>query len=395
MHLLFCFINIGFYHRARINATAKLCKAVGWKVSAIQLTSQTLAHPWGKIDGCDFELVTLSNQMENSEKKLELPKIEYKYLKSTLDHLNPDVIFIPGWSFDLSRKIMYWNKKKKVPLVVMTESKKDDQPRWFIKELIKSWFFIRKISGALVGGQPHLDYMTSLGIKASNIRKGYDAVDNKHFEKCAQYAREHEEEIRSQFPTIPKQSFFLLSSRMIERKNLIPFLDAYYIYVKKISNKPNALVICGDGDLYAQIKDKINFLGLDELVHLPGFLLYDEISYLYGLAKAFVHPALDEQWGLVINEACAAGLPILCSKTVGARYELVRDGINGLVFDPKNIADMADSLIKMHKKTPDECREMSIASQRIVDEFSPEKFGRSAIELAELFTKQALESKVR
>ena len=58
--------------------------------------------------------------------------------------------------------------------------------------------------------------------------------------------------------------------------------------------------------------------------------------------------SINEQWGLVVNEACAAGLPILCSETVGARYDLVMEGENGFLFDPYNVDEMADSLSKMH-----------------------------------------------
>lgn len=58
-------------------------------------------------------------------------------------------------------------------------------------------------------------------------------------------------------------------------------------------------------------------------VEFAGFQQMDNLVAYYALAGAFVHPALHEQWGLVINEAMACGLPILTSKTVSIALLMV------------------------------------------------------------------------
>ena len=58
---------------------------------------------------------------------------------------------------------------------------------------------------------------------------------------------------------------------------------------------------------------------------------------VYGLASAFVHPSTTEQWGLVVNEAAAAGLPLIVSERCGCAPELVRQGVTGFLFDPYDI----------------------------------------------------------
>ena len=55
-------------------------------------------------------------------------------------------------------------------------------------------------------------------------------------------------------------------------------------------------------------------------------------------------PRSDEPWGLAINEAMCAGLPIVASSEIGCVPDLVRDGGNGLIFPAGNIAALADAL---------------------------------------------------
>ena len=82
-------------------------------------------------------------------------------------------------------------------------------------------------------------------------------------------------------------------------------------------------------------------LDLDRSVRLPGFRQYDELPAYYGLAEAFVHASRTEQWGLVVNEAMASGLPVLVSRQCGCAPELVAHGTNGYQFDPNDQVALA------------------------------------------------------
>ena len=91
------------------------------------------------------------------------------------------------------------------------------------------------------------------------------------------------------------------------------------------------------------------------------------------------HPALQEQWGLVVNEACAAGLPILSSRTVGACHELVQDGKNGLLFDPESVPDMTRALLTMHQLDLDARLQMGQLSKSIVANYGVQNFAEGFI----------------
>jgi glycosyltransferase involved in cell wall biosynthesis len=384
VHVVVFFINIGFYHAARLRSAAQACQQKGWRLTAVQLTDDTLEHPWGRAsEGLGFPLLTLLNKQSTSKMADGLPVIDQQLLDERLNALKPDILFLPGWSFDLSQKALKWNTRRSVPAVVMSESKRDDDTRNWWKEQLKYWLYIRKFKGALVGGDAHAAYAAELGLPRDRIFKGYDAVDNAHFAREAQYAREHEAEVRAAFPKMPARPFFMAAFRLMARKNALALLDAYVQYRQQCPHDPWDLVICGNGEQRDALVQVIQSHGLSDHVHLVGFLTYHEVGKWYGLAKAFIHPALKEQWGLVVNEACAAGLPVLCSRTVGAAAELVQDGRNGYLFDPADVADIAASLRKVHEAGEAERARMGQESRHLVATCAPEVFGDSVVALTQ------------
>ena len=58
-------------------------------------------------------------------------------------------------------------------------------------------------------------------------------------------------------------------------------------------------------------------------VFFYGFRQIEENPIFYALAEAFILPSLKEEWGLVVNEAMAAGLPVIVSRTAGCAEDLV------------------------------------------------------------------------
>ena len=113
-----------------------------------------------------------------------------------------------------------------------------------------------------------------------------------------------------------------------------------------------------------------------------GFRQIEELPAFYAGAGAFVHPALEEPWGLVINEAMASVLPVLSSISVGAAEELVVDGETGYLFDPGNIEEMANAMSKVTGMTQEERLTMGRAAFEMVEQKAPVKaFGEGLAKL--------------
>jgi glycosyltransferase involved in cell wall biosynthesis len=136
---------------------------------------------------------------------------------------------------------------------------------------------------------------------------------------------------------------------------------------------PWDLVIVGDGELRPEIETAIARFDLGQSVHLAGAKSYSDIPAYYVMANAFIHASTTEQWGLVVNEAMASGLPVLVSNRCGCAQDLVQEGVNGFTFDPYNVEAMAQKMFQLSTLNS-QLSTMCAASQRIISAWGPERF---------------------
>jgi len=292
----------------------------------------------------------------------------------------PDAVAIPGWSDKAALAALRWCAESRTPAILMSESTALDKPRSAWREWIKQRI-VDLYSTVLVGGERHVDYLVRLGMPRERIFTGYDVVDNEYFARSAFEIRNSKFENRKEYG-LP-ENFFLASARFIEKKNLPTLIRAYARYRQfagntdnrheTIDNGPWDLVLLGDGPLRETLNSQLSTLNLQHSVLLPGFKQYEELPVYYGLAKAFVQASTTEQWGLVVNEAIASGLPVIVSNRCGCVPELVEG--NGFTFDPNNEHELASRLFEMASLSDDEHKRFEDASRRIAMNFGPERFG--------------------
>jgi glycosyltransferase involved in cell wall biosynthesis len=178
--------------------------------------------------------------------------------------------------------------------------------------------------------------------------------------------------------------YFLASARFIRRKNILGLLEAYHQYTKQVvfkGSKPWRLIVLGDGEDKPEITNLIKNLSLDG-VTLAGIQPYEILPVYYGYASAFIHPALQDQWGLVVNEAMATGLPVLVSKQSGCAEDLVLDGVNGFQFDARNPTELAELMVKFSQGEFD-CQQMGKESQRIISQWGLDRFANGLLAAVE------------
>jgi glycosyltransferase involved in cell wall biosynthesis len=98
---------------------------------------------------------------------------------------------------------------------------------------------------------------------------------------------------------------------------------------------------------------------------VAGGLSEDDLARRYVDADVFALLSRHEPWGVVVNEAAASGLPLVLSDRVGAAYDLLRDGENGLLVPADDVAAAADALRKL-ASDPDLRRRMGEQSRELV-----------------------------
>jgi glycosyltransferase involved in cell wall biosynthesis len=304
------------------------------------------------------------------------PAIVRSLLFNALDEIGPSVVCVNGWSLAGSIETLTWCASREVPAIVLSESTANDSPRSWWKEAIK----VRLLSFAsalLVGGRLHAEYALKLGVPDSRIFQGYDAVDNLYFELGADAARRDAVSLRATMK-LPER-YFLACCRFEAKKNLARLLEAYSMYRSRSGAESWGLVLAGDGYERLALETLARGLGIEESVHFIGARSYIELPVVYGLASAFVHASTTEQWGLVVNEAAAAGLPLLVSERCGCAPELVQPGVTGLLFDPYDIEAISTAMTSIASSDTD-LTAMGLAARLTAREWSPERFANGLVQ---------------
>jgi glycosyltransferase involved in cell wall biosynthesis len=284
----------------------------------------------------------------------------------------------------------------------------------FIKRNLVSLF-----DAALVGGKPQKRYFASLGLAEANIFTGYDAVDNRFFAEQAAGVRAQASETRARYE-LPEH-YFLSLGRFVAKKNLETLIRAYRMYLETSPAKQTHLVMVGSGAEEPKLRALCHELNLPIYdhpalcgpysapctpgVHFYGFRQIDESPLFYALADGFILPSLYEEWGLVVNEAMASGLPVVVSETAGCAEDLLpasgpcviasqnRRTIeqlalgsqlrqNGFVFSPHSPDELSRALLALESSETLR-KSMGAESHRIVECFSCENFAQNALRAAE------------
>ena len=221
-------------------------------------------------------------------------------------------------------------------VVMMTESKFDDFPRSLPREQAKARL-LSSYRAAIVGGLRQREYLRFLGFGDKPILPGYDSVglDRIRAQGAGEAVRWEERD-------------FLFVGRFVEKKNLSVLLAGYARYRELAGPAARRLVLAGDGELAATLKEQAG-----EGVEFTGFLRAEEVSRRLARALALCLVSTEEQWGLVVNEAAAFGVPAIVSTAVGSRDALVRSGVTGHVVEPQSAEGVAHAMLALSKDEAD------------------------------------------
>ena len=376
------FHRLGPYHFARLRAAGRLLPIVAIESSGVDET-----YAWDLVSGSEqFDRVTL---FERSDAQQLPARDVVGRVASALAKVQPAVVVIPGWNDSAPLGALRWCVQKHVPVIIMSESTAWDERRVFWKECIKRRL-VALCSAAVVGGSVHADYISKLGMPRDRVFLGYDAVDNGYFAEKAAESRKQKAESREKFG-LPER-YFLASARFVEKKNLQRLIKAYAFYRQKAETLKSEmlksqiwdLILLGDGELRSSLKSQVSSLNLQDHIQMPGFKQYHELPAYYALASAFVHASTTEQWGLVVNEAMASGLPVLVSNRCGCAQALVQEAKNGFTFDPLNVERLAGLMHKISAfNFP--LSQFGAESQRLISSWGPDRFAqglKDAVEMA-------------
>ncbi len=321
--LIFLWENLGPMHDDRIVAVSQHFKG-NIRCIGVQEVSRSDIYEWDATPTDRFEKITLSTAKKPTSMQLlaALMRQEMKTGKAVWFLCNYDKLHVALFSFYLRLRL------RKVYL--MGCSKFDDSDRSLAREMIK-FLVLLPYLGVITSGLRSKDYFRFLSFRP--VVGEYNTLSVDRIQTLS-----------SARPAPQGMNFedrdFLIVARLVEKKNISLALHAFAKF-RQISNSKRKLVICGSGNLLAELTQLSSRLGIADHVVFKGFVQTEGIAQILANSLALILPSLEEQFGNVIIEAQAMGLPVLVSTVCGARDLLVKSWVNGFVFEPDNSEGLA------------------------------------------------------
>lgn len=354
MRVVLIYQFFGPYHLARWRHWRGFAARQGFETLGLQLFGKPDLYEWaGNAPDGVIDLALHPNGQD------ELRWKDAAVWLKALEQLRPEVVVVVGWGTRDAVLTHLWCRWRGIPRVLITDTHGLGLPRHPMKERIKGWL-IRGIGGALVGGQSSRRYLASLGIQPDLTSDGCDVVDNRLYT----VSRAH---------PVGAQRGLLTVSRLSPEKNLLAAGRAFMSFLRDRPPQESwSWSIAGYGPLESEVREMCRASGGQ--IRYLGAYPAPEVPRLYGQADLYWQPSLAETWGLAINEAMAAGLPVLVSSHCGCHEDLVH-AENGWTFSPLEESSMISGLQRAAERH-DQWRQMGEASSRLVAEWDLERFSR-------------------
>lgn len=176
----------------------------------------------------------------------------------------------------------------------------------------------------------------------------------------------------------------LYVGQLIERKGIGVLIEACSNLLKA-GIHDFSLVIVGDGPEQKNLIEASKNLGLEKYIYWVGWVDYSQLGNYFELADIFVFPTFEDSWGMVVLEAMAFGLPIICSTGANAS-EMVVDTKNGFLVNPGD-SNAISAAIKKLVLRQDLITSMGEESKRLISQYNSATASNGFASIVENLTK--------
>lgn len=233
---------------------------------------------------------------------------------SLLNQLQPDVVvttgYIPTFLF-----AFVWAVTHGVPHLAMTDGTAQSEKslswlhRWVRRAVLgRSAAFVGTCEGSS-------DLFRQYGVAENRIHKSYLCADNQRFSCQA---------------SVTAAIDFIFCGRFVAHKRPLFALQVAREVAIRLGRR-TSIDFVGSGDMEAEMRDYAEQISEFVDTRFHGYASQAELPQRYADAKIFLFPSEWDPWGVVANEACASGLPVIVSPYAGVAGELIVDGDNGYI----------------------------------------------------------------
>ena len=244
---------------------------------------------------------------------------------AALSRWRPDVVVTTG--FNPTHLLAYaWARRHGAQHVAMTDgTRRSEAALTSLHRALRRHVYTH--TAAFVGAsEGSFDLYRSYGVRPSAMFKSHLCADNDDFARSSVRTRDVD---------------LLFCGRFVELKQPLFALRVAAATARRLGRRLRMLFV-GSGELEGALAAAAAQCTGDVETEFAGFARQSELPGHYARARLLLFPTLGDTWGVVANEACAAGVPVLTCEAAGVAGELVRDGENGMVL-PLSLSRWVDA----------------------------------------------------
>lgn len=256
-----------------------------------------------------------------------------------------DVIINDGWSALANYYACIYSKLRKIPFILWAGSIKSDLPTryWYLKLIGKnlSKLIIMGADAYVAYGTLSKQLLIERGAEMDRIFIAYNTVDTLFFSEEVSRLRAEKASLKKELG-LGNEKVILYVGRLVALKGLFHLLQAFREVKKEM--RDSTLHIVGSGELEEELRKFVGDNNIQD-VFFYGFIQKEDLPKTYAVADLFIFPTLGDIWGLVLNEAMSAGLPIITTSAAGASVDLIEN--NGFIVPPGDAKALSDKIIEV------------------------------------------------
>jgi glycosyltransferase involved in cell wall biosynthesis len=272
--------------------------------------------------------------------------------------LSPDVILSGELGMRSVFSAFYSLFSKRTRLVLMASmSEHTERGRGRARILLRK-LLLRRCRCLVVNGNSGARYVRTLGMDPSRTIR------------CSYAAKPHCYEQGSPFRSAEVAHRLLYLGQFVKRKGVIPFLTVLRGWAEDHRDRIVEFDLLGKGPLQQEIEEFVMPSNVRLRIHPP--IPYDELPNAYRNAGILVFPTLADEWGMVVNEALAAGIPILGSRYAQGVEDLCIEGVSGWLYRPDVADEMRRALDAAMATSWEDLNTMRYAGREAVSGVTPQ-----------------------
>ncbi|NJO04102.1 MAG: glycosyltransferase family 4 protein [Chloroflexaceae bacterium] len=289
-----------------------------------------------------------------------------------LARYQPDVIISGELGPRTLQAVLYRRLRPHTRIIAwVTLSEHTEQGRGRARSILRR-VLLRQVDAVIVNGSSGVRYIARYGVPAERIFCVPNPVDVSPWlalplERTAEQAHR-----------------LLYVGRLVQLKGLTTFLDRLNAWARLHPDRTVQCWLAGDGPLRADLERLP--LAPNVQIRFLGNVPYTLLPQVYGQAGILAFPTLSDTWGLVVNEALAAGLPVLGSRYSQAVEELISAGETGWTFRTDHAGELDAALHTALTTTPAELDRMRAAARAYIRSVTPEAVAAGMMEAVRYVT---------